>query len=91
METVGTRVAISRGANLEEALRKSGISGDPGKEGRACNFTVWGKVGHVLAVAIRYVGNRSLSGIQLGIVACFRRWEETCHTGQHWVNLVHRR
>ncbi len=47
VETVDARAAISRGANLEEALRKSSITGDPGKEGRARKFTVRGKLGHV--------------------------------------------
>jgi hypothetical protein len=72
VETVDTRAAVSRGANLEDALRKIGISGDPGEEGRSHKVTVWGKVGHVLAVAIG-VGNGGLSGIQLGIVVCFGR------------------
>ncbi len=73
VETVDAWAAINWGANLEEALRKSGIASDPGKEGRACKFTVWGKMGHVLAVA-NWVGNGSLSGIQLGVGACLGWW-----------------
>jgi hypothetical protein len=90
VEAVDSRVAVSQGTNLEEALRKGGITGDPVEEGCACKVTAHGKVGHVLTIAIR-VGNGSLGGIQLGIGSCFRRWEETCHTGKHGVNLGHRK
>ncbi len=88
MEAVDARMAIGRGTNLEEALREDGITCDPVEEGCAGKVTVHGKVGHVLTVAI-WVGNGSLGGIQLGVRSCFRRWEETCHTGKHGVNLGH--
>jgi hypothetical protein len=90
VETIDARATVSHGANLEEALRKIGISSDPGEEGRSREGAVRGEVGHILAVAVR-VGDGGLGGIELGIVACIGGWEEAYRTWEHWVNLGHRR